>query len=221
MQHFHRIIIFNCGLILFFAFAFAYFFYNQSKQKAKNTIYAKTQKLLVTQRDMTHKLTLANKVLDANEEKLSLTLNSIGHAVISTDVFARVTRINAVAEKLTGWTSAAAFNKPIDEICNFVNATSLEPLVSTVFETIAQAKPNTLPKNTLLISKNNEQYYIEDTCAPIINAHNTLQGAVLVFHDVSEQQLIVKKLTKSEALYKATLTMHRLVLRTLRPMGSF
>ena len=31
-----------------------------------------------------------------------------------------------------------------------------------------------------------------------------MQGAVLVFHDVSEQQLIVKKLTKSEALYKAT-----------------
>ena len=204
MQHFYQIIIINSGLILLFVFTFAYFFYYQSKQKAKNIIYAKTQKLLITQQELTNKLMSANKVLEENEGKLSLTLNSMGHAVITTDLFARVTRMNKIAEQLTGWTSTEAISRPIDEVCHFVNATTLQPVVSTIFETLAQVKTLTLPPDTLLVSKNNVHYQIEDNCAPVINAHNTLQGAVLVFRDVTEQEITHKKLIRSEDLYRIT-----------------
>ena len=204
MQHFHQIIIINSGLILLFAFTFAYFFYYQSKQKARNIIYAKTQKLLLTQQEMTNKLMSANKVLEENEEKLSLTLNSMGHAVIATDLFGRITRINKVAEQLTGWSSADAIARPVDEVCQFVNANTLRPVASTIFETLAQANTQALPANTVLTSKNGEKYVVADTCAPIFNIHNTVQGAVLVFRDVSKQELIAKKLSQSEELYRAT-----------------
>ena len=221
MRHFYKIITLNGVMILFFALTFAYFFYRQSKQKVKNTIYVKTQKLLVTQQDMTHKLTLANKVLEDNEAKLALTLNSMGHAVIATDLFARITRINTVAEQLTGWTFPEAIARPIDEVCHFINASTLEPVASTVFETMAQATTQALPENTLLVSRNGDNYYVADTCAPIFNAHNTVQGAVLVFRDVTEQTLTHQKLQVSEELYRATFDHSSVGIAHVAPNGQF
>src|SRR5262249_12540718 len=53
-------------------------------------------------------------------ELLRVTLLSIGDAVVTTDVDARVTSMNAVAESLTGWSETAALGRPLDEVFRIV-----------------------------------------------------------------------------------------------------
>jgi len=50
------------------------------------------------------------------QERLSVTLSSIGDGVVSTDEQNRVVFINPVAEKLTGWASAEALGRPVEMI---------------------------------------------------------------------------------------------------------
>src|SRR6185503_9972857 len=59
----------------------------------------------------------------ANErrELLRVTLLSIGDAVITTDVEARVTSMNSVAETLTGWTLQGALGRPLDDVFRIIN----------------------------------------------------------------------------------------------------
>src|ERR1700686_1822880 len=45
----------------------------------------------------------AREMLSAEKERAQMTLNSIGDAVLSTDLEGRVTYLNVVAEKITGW----------------------------------------------------------------------------------------------------------------------
>ena len=47
------------------------------------------------------------------EEEIRATFYSIGDGVISTDAAGRVTRMNPVAEQLTGWSEAEALGKPV------------------------------------------------------------------------------------------------------------
>ena len=61
------------------------------------------------------------------EEQLAVTLNSIGDAVIATDTEARVTRLNPVAEQLTGWKQAEAAGRPVDEIFHIINKETRQP----------------------------------------------------------------------------------------------
>jgi PAS domain-containing protein len=57
----------------------------------------------------------------ASERRFAVTLSSIGDAVISTDKQARVTFLNPVAEKLTGWSPINAAGHPLSEVFRIVN----------------------------------------------------------------------------------------------------
>src|SRR4030067_2796413 len=63
----------------------------------------------------------AEEALRTSEQRWATTLNSIGDAVIATDVAGKVTFMNHVAEGLTGWALNDASNKPLREVFNIVN----------------------------------------------------------------------------------------------------
>ena len=58
----------------------------------------------------------AERRLQASEAQASRVLESIGDAVIVTDAYARIIRMNAVAEQLTGWTSNEARQRPLPDV---------------------------------------------------------------------------------------------------------
>ena len=80
------------------------------------------------------RLKQANTTLRNSEEKLAVTLNSIGDAVIATDARARVTRLNPVAEQLTGWTQAEATGRPVDEVFHIINQETRQPSAIPVMD---------------------------------------------------------------------------------------
>src|SRR5262249_62130593 len=68
----------------------------------------------------------------AGRERLRVTLASIGDAVIATDADGRVTFLNAVAERLTGWGQAEAVGRPLGEVFQIVNEETRAPAASPV-----------------------------------------------------------------------------------------
>ena len=104
LRHLLTFIMVTCLLTLIFALGFAYMLYRETQQRLKNLVHLETLHLLETQKAINDQLLQTNATLQISEEKLTVTLNSIGDAVIATDAEARVTLLNPLAEKLTGWT---------------------------------------------------------------------------------------------------------------------
>ena len=64
------------------------------------------------------------EALFVEKERAQVTLNSIGDAVISTDVAGNVTYLNQVAEQMTGWLSAEALGRSFGEVFRIVDNSS-------------------------------------------------------------------------------------------------
>jgi PAS domain S-box-containing protein len=122
------------------------------------------------------------------QERFRITLASIGDAVISTDANARVTFMNSIAEQLTGWSSAEATGRPIDQVFRIIQETSeeiIEPPTTTV---LRENRIVGLANHTLLIAKDGSRHPIDDSAAPIHGAGEALAGVVLVFRDVTARR---------------------------------
>ncbi|MEI6512555.1 MAG: PAS domain S-box protein [bacterium] len=145
----------------------------------------------------------ASKTLQQKEEDLSLTLRSIGDAVISTDAQGRVIRMNPTAEELTGWVHSEAVGHPISEVLNIVNALTGEPAPIPVNEVLSTGEVHHLEDHTMLISLDGSRRQITDSAAPIRDVTGTIVGMVLVFSDMTEQYRITEQLQKNEAQLRA------------------
>lgn len=137
----------------------------------------------------------AAEILRRSEENLSVTLQSIGDAVLATDTDGKVTRLNGVAEQLTGWSQAAAKGRPIGEIFRIVNEHTRQPGIIPVDEVLATGKTSMLASHIGLISRDGRERAIADSAAPICDRDGRIIGVVLVFRDVSEERAAAAKLT--------------------------
>ncbi len=118
-------------------------------------------------------------------ERAEVTLNSIGDAVLSTDVSGRVTYLNAVAVRMTGWTREEAAGRPVEEVLRIMDATTREPIPNPMTRAIRDDKIAGLTPNCIVIRRDGSEFPIEDSAAPIHDRQGTVTGAVMVFHDVS------------------------------------
>ena len=145
---------------------------------------------------------LTEQDLRASEENLSITLNSIGDGVLVTDASGRITRLNPVAERLTGWTGQAANGQPVAEVFHIVNVQTRAPATIPVADVLAQGVIHGLANDTLLIARDGHEYAIADSCAPIRDHRGAIIGTVLVFRDVTEEYAVESALRASEKRYR-------------------
>ena len=118
-------------------------------------------------------------------ERAHITLNSLGDAVISTDMAGNVTYLNTTAEGMTGWSREEASGRRLEEVLQIVDGDSREPALNPLAMAILQNKTVGLSANCVLIRRDGYESAIEDTTAPIHDRSGQLTGAVIVFHDVS------------------------------------
>ncbi|MCX5648914.1 MAG: diguanylate cyclase, partial [Planctomycetota bacterium] len=147
-----------------------------------------------------------SRVADAlreSEEDLSITLHSIGDAVIATDTAGRVVRMNPAAERLTGWPLAETVGKPLAEIFRIINVLTREPASDPLAKALATGEVVVLTNDTALIARDGAERQIADSAAPIRDAQGRIRGAVLVFHDVTAQYAVKKALRESEERYRS------------------
>ncbi|MFA6973037.1 MAG: PAS domain S-box protein, partial [Gallionella sp.] len=166
---------------------------------ARKQIEAERQHLLEIQEETNKQLQQTNITLQISEERLAVTLNSIGDAVIATDSEARVTLLNPLAEQLTGWTQAEAAGHLIDEIFPIIHKETRQPAIIPVMTTLAHGTIHGLANHTVLIARDGSECDIADSCAPIRDRDAQVIGAVLVFRDVTGEYAIQQTLRDSTA----------------------
>ena len=164
-----------------------------------------TQHLLDALASRNELLQKENAALHESEEKLAVTLNSIGDAVIATDAEARVTRLNPVAEMMTGWPLAEALGRPVSEVFNIINKESRLASTIPVLETLARGTVQGLANHTVLIARDGRECDIADSCAPIHASDGRIVGAVLVFRNVSAEYAAQQAVRDSAALVQTIL----------------
>jgi PAS domain S-box-containing protein len=121
-------------------------------------------------------------------ERLAVTLRSIGDAVITTDNQGRVTLLNAVAERLTGWTLAEGQGRDIHEVFDIVSEDTGEPCENPIARVLATNGVVGLANHTALRARDGAVYSIADSGAPIAARDGRILGVVLVFRDVTEER---------------------------------
>ena len=135
-------------------------------------------------RNMAERKTAA-EMLFTEKERAQVTLDSIGDAVLSTDLQGKVTYLNVVAENITGWSREEAVGRDIGEVFVIIDGSTREPCTNPLRAAIRKNRTVGLTPNCILIRRDGAEFAIEDSAAPIHDQHGLATGAVIVFHDVS------------------------------------
>ncbi|HLN91031.1 MAG TPA: ATP-binding protein [Patescibacteria group bacterium] len=113
-------------------------------------------------------------MLSREKGRATVTLQSIGDGVISTDPEERVLTVNRMAERITGWTQAEVVGKPIDEVFRL--------------------------EKDVFVDRYGVSRRIEATKSPILDEKDLRVGTVLVFRDVTEKARVETAIANSQKL---------------------
>lgn len=161
------------------------------------------QAKLVLANDVTERKRAEDK-LRLSEENLAITLQSIGDAVIATDATGRITRMNATAERLTGWALAEATGRSLPDVFQIIHAQTRTPAANPVQLVMASGDVVGLANHTALLARDGKEYQISDSGAPIRDASGQIVGVVLVFSDVTEAYRVRQSLATTAELLERT-----------------
>ncbi|NOQ16946.1 MAG: PAS domain S-box protein, partial [Methyloprofundus sp.] len=143
------------------------------------------------------KLNLENK-----EERLKVTFNSIGDAVIVTDELGNITAMNPVAEQLTAWSIQEAQGQAIKTVFPIFDATTKKPIANPIDKVLESGEVVYLSNHTTLLAKDGVEYQISDSAAPIRQVGDEaadILGMILVFQNVTEQYKLRENLRNNAA----------------------
>lgn len=135
--------------------------------------------------------------LYVEKERALVTLNSIGDAVLCTNISGNVTYLNLVAEKLTGWTREEATGQPLLDIFRIIDGETRKPGRDPMQMAMEQNKTVGLTPNCVLVRRDGFESPIEDSAAPIHDRAGRVIGAVIVFHDVSTARAMSMQMSHS------------------------
>ncbi|MEM9137614.1 MAG: PAS domain S-box protein, partial [Cyanobacteria bacterium P01_F01_bin.42] len=137
----------------------------------------------------------AEQALHQEKSLAQVTLRSIGDAVITTDVDGVVTNFNPVAEQLTGWHITEVLGRSLTDVFNIVHEETREPVHNPILSALKDNQIVKLASHTLLLSRDGQEYAIEDSAAPIRDLTGNVIGAVMVFHDVTHARHLTRQLS--------------------------
>ncbi len=154
---------------------------------------------LGTAMDITDKIT-SQDALRQEKERLRITLQSIGDAVIATDNTGRILLLNPVASQLCGWDEREAVGQPVNKVFTIVHELTREPIDNPVETVMENGQIVNLSNHTVLLSKDGSEHIIADSGAPIRDKTGSIIGVVLVFRDETEKKQVEEELFKTRKL---------------------
>ena len=153
---------------------------------------------LGTDTDITQ-LKTAELALAAEKERLRVTLDSIADGMISTDNAGKVIFMNPAAELLTGVASSDALGRPVRDVFPLFDGESGQRQDCVVGRCLASGQVTAVDGDMVLVGPNGAERDIRCTAAPVKSAQGGLDGAVLVFQDVTQSRAMQRELAHSAA----------------------
>ena len=118
--------------------------------------------------------------LRRERDRIRVILDSIGDAVITTDVEGRITFMNPAAQTLTGWLPRDALGRALDAVVALRDASTREPL--DLIAKRGASNPGTDKSRTaILVDRLRNEIPVSDRVAPIVDAKGASLGHVIVF----------------------------------------
>ena len=143
-------------------------------------------------RDITRRKS-AEEFLLAEQERIRVTLQSIGDGVITTDVKGIITSINPMGEVITGWASEEALGKPVDQVMHLVDEKRRGGITNPLVQSLEQQI--TVKRDiALLIRRDGTDFAVSESASPIHRTDGSLLGGVLVFQDVTEKRRAINQI---------------------------
>jgi PAS domain S-box-containing protein len=134
------------------------------------------------------------ELVQGQREQLRVTLESIGDAVIATDLRGHITLLNGVAQRLTGWSGPEAVGKPLAAVFIIRNEHSGLPVENPVVRVLREGKTVGLANHTVLVARDGSTVPIDDSAAPILDREGQVAGVVMVFREVTERRRLESEL---------------------------
>ena len=166
-------------------------------------VYRLFRKLAGTYNRQLEEVTRRRDESFAREQWLNTTLRSIGDAVIACDPEGNVVFMNRVAEQLTGWNEAESQGLPLAQVFVIFNQRTRAVVENPVDVVRRLGKVVGLANHTILVRRDQKEFHIDDSAAPILDAHARTIGIVLVFRDISEKYASELALMRTEKLASA------------------
>jgi diguanylate cyclase (GGDEF)-like protein/PAS domain S-box-containing protein len=141
----------------------------------------------------------AEQAVIAEKERAQVTLQSIGDGVISTCARGLIEYLNPVAEKLTGWSLAAARGRGLSEVLNLIDETSRQHVSPSLERMQSTGGPVAAATHPVLLTREGQEVAVQESSAPIRDRCGEVIGAVIVVHDVTQERRLKRALS-----YQAT-----------------
>ncbi len=151
------------------------------------------ERLLGVNMDMTEVKQL-NEALFQEKERLHITLDSIGEAVVCTDDNMRVTFMNPVAEKMSGWTQQQAIGQLLLQVLQITFGED-GPLMENIHS--GDMSRSAIEQDLVLKCRNGGSYDIHYSITPLSTLDGHTIGSVLVIQDVTESRKMLRQLSYS------------------------
>ena len=142
----------------------------------------------------------AREALEAEKERLSVTLRSLGEGVISVNTSGKIVLMNRVAEQLTGWPQEEAIGKTLTGLFQLVDDKPSQQVIDPVGEVLKTGDIVQLSDHVQLVSRDGSQRAVSVGAAPIRKKSGQILGSVLVLQDVTEKRQMEQEILKAQKI---------------------
>ncbi|MEO7387012.1 MAG: EAL domain-containing protein [Gammaproteobacteria bacterium] len=161
--------------------------------------YRGQKAILSIARDVSYRKSIEAN-LGRGKQQAQITLESIGEGVITADTEGVIDYLNGAAEKLTGIVRENAVGKRMTDLMTLVDETDRKDLGDPVARCLSERRQIGLGRRALMISKDgSRELSVELTASPIIGVGDTVAGAVVIMHDVTEIRGLTRRISYQAA----------------------
>ncbi|HFI5308796.1 diguanylate cyclase [Serratia liquefaciens] len=153
-------------------------------------------RMIGTNIDMTEVRNLT-EALHEEKERLHITLDAIGEAVISTDDEMHITFMNPVAEQMCGWPLSLAIGMPVAGVVRMTNGKDGEEVENPIQCCLQENRQLSADYALVLHGRDGRCFDIQQSVSPLKTIDGNVMGAVMVLQDVTASRELMQKLSYS------------------------
>ncbi len=152
--------------------------------------------------------TLSDEVVDAastrqalreTQARIATTLDAISDAVITTDITGCITHLNPAAMKMLAVSATVARGKALSSLVELTSPETLTQVADPIRYAVGRP-PNPYGRLPRLVTTDGSDRVVDLGGAPLIDSAGRVQGAVVVFRDLTVQQSAIESLQHAKQM---------------------